>query len=71
MSQTTLERPSRPKSEFLGLHDPYAAPPKGAAPVPRPPRPLINGETRGELLRAGATLSVLFLVIAVAISAVR
>jgi hypothetical protein len=59
----------RPGSEFLGLHDPWAEPPPGEAP-PRPPRgPLLDREQVSELLRAGASLGVLCLLMIVAIAA--
>jgi hypothetical protein len=64
MSQTT-----RTKTEFLGLHDPYAARPAGAPRQPPQPAPLIDKEKAGELVRAGATLTVILLLLAVAVTA--
>jgi hypothetical protein len=61
MSQTT-----RQKSEFLGLHDPFADLP-AAASQPRPRTPLMDEEKASELLRAGATLAALFALVALAV----
>lgn len=59
----------RTKSEFLGLHDPYADVPASSV-GPRPPaEPLVTKEKAGELLRAGASLTVLFVIVAVVITA--
>jgi hypothetical protein len=59
----------RPKSEFLGLHDPYADLP-ASVPPPRPPAgPLLTREKAAELLRAGASLTVIIVLMAVAITA--
>ena len=64
MSQT-----QRPRSEFLGLHDPYAETTKGSV-GPRPPAgPLVTREKAGELLRAGASLTVIMVLMAVVITA--
>ena len=61
---------TRPKpSEFLGLHDPYGASPIRSV-VPRAPAaPMLDKEKRSELVRAGAMLSALFIIIAVVITA--
>lgn len=68
MSQAQSELDRR-KSEFLGLHDPYADIPSGTS-GPRPPaQPLLNREKAGELLRAGASLIVIVVLMAVAITA--
>lgn len=63
MSQTT-----RSKSEFLGLHDPFAEPPASLPAAKREKPPLITREGTSELLRAAATLTVICLLIAVAIT---
>ncbi len=63
MSQTT-----RTKSEFLGLHDPFADTPAGTPAAPRQPAPVMTREKAGELARAGATLAVLFLLVAAAVT---
>jgi hypothetical protein len=68
MSQAQTQS-QRPKSEFLGLHDPYADLP-GDANAPRPPAPpLVTREKAGELMRAGASLAVILVLMAVAITA--
>lgn len=60
----------RPKSEFLGLHDPYAdVPTADAPPARRPAQPLLDKEKGEELLRAGASLVVILVLIAVAVTA--
>ena len=60
----------RPKSEFLGLHDPYADVPASTTPQPRrPAQPLLDKEKGEELLRAGASLVVIVVLIAVAVTA--
>ncbi|MGG5812180.1 hypothetical protein [Falsiroseomonas sp. CW058] len=65
MSQTT-----RTKSEFLGLHDPYADLPQGnALPVRPTAEPLMTREKAGELLRATASLIVILVLMAVAVTA--
>ncbi|MGX9961982.1 hypothetical protein ACVFYP_01595 [Roseomonas sp. F4] len=64
-----MSQANRPRSEFLGLHDPYGDPPAGK-PVERPPAgPLVTREKAGELVRAGGALSALFILIAVIITA--
>ena len=68
MSQSQL-RGERQKSEFLGLHDPYADLPTDADAARRPASPLLTREKAGELLRAGASLVVIFVLVAVAITA--
>jgi hypothetical protein len=62
-------RPPAKRSEFLGLHDPYRDLPGAEASVPRPKEPLMTREKAHELLRAGASLTVLVVVMAVAIVA--
>ncbi len=61
----------RPKSEFLGLHDPYADMP--ASPSARPSRrldpPILDKEKGEELIRAGASLLVIVVLIGVAVTA--
>lgn len=65
MSQT-----NKPKSEFLGLRDPYAETTPGGE-TPRPPAgPLMTREKAAELGRAGAALVVLLLAIAVVVAAI-
>lgn len=64
-----MSQAERPRSEFLGLHDPYADTPAGP-PAPRPPPgPLVTREKAGELVRAGGALAALFILIAVVITA--
>lgn len=63
MSQTT-----RSKSEFLGLHDPFAETPANTPAPKREKQPLMTKESRSEMLRAATTMTVICLLIAVAIS---
>jgi hypothetical protein len=64
MSQTT-----RTKPDFLGFHDPFADLPAGTVGQPRQAAPLLDKEKAGELVRAGTTLTVIFLLVAVAVTA--
>ena len=65
-----MSQANRPRSEFLGLHDPYGDTPASNA-APRPPAgPLVDKEKAGELVRAGGALTALFILIAVVITAV-
>ncbi|WP_439597520.1 hypothetical protein [Falsiroseomonas sp.] len=65
-----MSQAKQPRSEFLGLHDPYGDTPAGKAAVPRPPAgPLVDREKAGELVRAGGALTALFILIAVIITA--
>jgi len=65
-----MSQARRPKSEFLGLHDPYADLPKGDSPLPRrPAQPLLDQDKREELLRAGASMVVIVVLLAVAVTA--
>ncbi|MBU8537189.1 hypothetical protein [Falsiroseomonas tokyonensis] len=69
MSQANIAQAKKPRSEFLGLHDPYGDTPTGKD-APRPPAgPLVDREKAGELVRAGSALTALFLLIAVIITA--
>lgn len=65
MSQTT-----RSKSEFLGLHDPFAETPNGLPPVPRPAPGKLDADQKSELWRAAVSLTLLFALVAVAIKAI-
>lgn len=64
-----LPQAQTPRSEFLGLHDPYGDAPAGAPVLRPPPGPLVTREKAGELVRAGGALVALFMVIAVVITA--
>lgn len=64
-----MSQAKRPRSEFLGLHDPYAEAPAGAPAARQPSEPLVTREKASELARAGGALAMLFVVIAVAITA--
>lgn len=60
----------RPKSEFLGLHDPYADGPTIAVDsARRPVTPLVDKEKGAELLRAGASLAVIVVLLMVVVVA--
>ncbi len=59
------------RSEFLGLHEPYAEATSGSS-GPRPPaEPLVTREKAGELLRAGASLTVIVMLMAVIVTAIH
>ncbi|MGG5888798.1 hypothetical protein ACLF3G_16800 [Falsiroseomonas sp. HC035] len=65
-----MSQDRQPRSEFLGLHDPYRAPEPDAQAAPRPKAgPLVDREKAGELVRAGGMLMALFILIAVVITA--
>jgi hypothetical protein len=66
-----MSQAQRSKSEFLGLHDPYGddAPGASAAPRIRPSGPLLDQEKKAELVRAGASLLVLVVSVAVVATA--
>lgn len=64
-----LPQAQTPRSEFLGLHDPYGDAPAGAPVLRPPPGPLVTREKAGELVRAGGALVALFMLIAVVITA--
>lgn len=65
-----MSQARRPKSEFLGLHDPYADLPQGDAPTPpRPIQPLLDREKGEELIRAGASMAVIVVLVAVMVTA--
>ncbi|MGK7863501.1 hypothetical protein [Falsiroseomonas sp. E2-1-a4] len=64
-----MSQAQKPRSEFLGLHDPYGDAPAGT-PAPRPPPgPLVTREKAGELARAAGALAALFILIALIIAA--
>jgi hypothetical protein len=66
-----MSQVKRIQSEFLGLHDPYSPATTGND-APRPPAgPLVTREKAAELLRAGATLTVILLLMAVVVSAIH
>lgn len=69
---TRMPKPDTPsgqrKSEFLGLHDPYATTVQDGPGLPRVSAPLFTREKLGEFLRAGATLLVILLVMAIAVA---
>jgi hypothetical protein len=64
-----MSQSARTKSEFLGLHDPFAELPQGGASGPRQAEPMMTKEKAGELLRAAASLTVIVVLMAVAITA--
>jgi hypothetical protein len=65
-----MSQANKPKSEFLGLRDPYAEATPGEGDARRPAEPLMTREKAAELGRAGAALAVLLLVIAVVVAAI-
>ena len=65
MSQTT-----RSKSEFLGLHDPFAVTPSGLPSIARPAPKKLDADQKSELWRAAVSLTVLFGLIAIVIKAI-
>jgi hypothetical protein len=65
-----MSQAPRPRSEFLGLHDPYREPDPKLDAVPRhKPGPLLDRDQKAELVRAGGVLTALFILIGVAITA--
>jgi hypothetical protein len=66
-----MSQAQRSKSEFLGLHDPYGddAPGTQRAPGVRPAGPLLDNDKKAELVRAGASLLVLVVSVAVVATA--
>ena len=59
----------RPRSEFLGLHDPYADTDNDSPPAPRSSGPLLTREKFAELLRAGTSLVVIVVLMALVVAA--
>lgn len=57
------------KSEFLGLHDPYAETAQDGPTVPRAAAPWFTRDKLSELLRAGASLLVILAVMALVVAA--
>ena len=65
-----MSQANKPRSEFLGLRDPYAEATPGEG-QPRPPaEPLMTREKAAELGRATAAFAVLLLVIAAVVAAI-
>jgi len=65
-----MSQARRPKSEFLGLHDPFADGPTVPMDAPqRPVPPLMDKDKGAELLRAGASLTVIVVLIMVVVVA--
>jgi hypothetical protein len=65
-----MSQAQRPKSEFLGLHDPYGDGPAGSlASQQRRAEPLLDKEKASELMRAGASLTVIIVLMAVVVTA--
>jgi len=65
-----MSQARRPKSEFLGLHDPYADGPPVPMDAPRRPvPPLVDKEKGAELLRAGASFTVIVVLVMVVVVA--
>ena len=65
-----MSQARRPKSEFMGLHDPYADGPTIPMDTPRRPvPPLMDKEKGAELLRAGASLAVIVVLLMVVVVA--
>jgi hypothetical protein len=64
-----MSQARRSKSEFLGLHDPYADEPGDKPGAPRPSAPVLDQDRKSELIRASASLIVIVVVMAVVATA--